>query len=219
MHRIVSRYLVTTTVALAALVSAPRAARAYDVEGVAIGADVAVAGPTGLALSVGLGRLELDFIVGFAMTLPEDAVLVPGFSGAGGIFFTLTDATQTNLQIGGRIGTIAVTGGDPLSDWWALTLEADLRVEHRFDEHFAINLQVGIGAQIWPDDNDPNGNDLVWGLGGTGLVGGAGFRYWFDALGGGGGSAQPQARPAPAPAPTGAPASESSGGQTPYWEQ
>ena len=218
----------------AALVAAPRSAHAYDVNGLAVGGDVALSGPSGLALSIGLGRLELDFIIGMTLTLPEGGVLTPGFSAAGGVFFTLTDAEMTNFQLGGRIGTIIQTDGSSgtLVDQAAITFEVLARVEHRFDDHFSINLQAGFGIQVWPDDPDfGNGQpDFTFGLGNSGLVGGAGFRYWFDGLGGGAPAPVVEERapapapaaaaaPAPAPAaePAAAPAQEGSG--TPYWEQ
>jgi hypothetical protein len=229
MKHLLSHSLLAGALAAALLGAAPRTARAYDVEGVAVGADVALAGPTGVALSVGLGRLELDFIAGLALMLPEGGVLTPGFSGAAGIFFTLADGEYTNFQLGGRVGTIIQTDGSSgtLVDQAALTLEAIIRVEHRFDDHFAINLQAGFGVQIWPDDPDfgTGQADFVFGFGGSGLVGGAGFRYWFDGLGGGAPVPAPQpiaAQPAPAPAPaatTTTTTTEQSGSGTPYWEQ
>lgn len=221
--------LAAVALCAAALVTAPQSAHAYDVNGVAFGADVALAGPSGFALSIGLGRLELDFIVGLTLNAPAGGVLEPGFGAAGGVFFTLADGPQTNFQLGGRIGTIINSNGASgvLVTNAAFTFEVDARVEHRFDEHLAINLQVGIQGQVWPDGNP----EFVMGFGNTGLVGGAGFRYWFDGLGGGTAmpvfeepAPAPAARPAPAPAP--APAAEpapaqqqDTGTATPYWEQ
>jgi hypothetical protein len=65
----------------------------------AFGADAALGGPSGLALSVGLGRMELDFIVGLSMNLPDGGVLEPSFAAAAGMFFTVADSETTNFQL------------------------------------------------------------------------------------------------------------------------
>lgn len=226
--------LAAVALCAAAMVTTPQSAHAYDVNGVAFGADVALGGPSGFALSIGLGRLELDFIVGLSLDAPRNGVLEPGFGAAGGVFFTLADGENTNFQLGGRIGTIIVSSSVPgpfgaeLATTAAFTFEADVRVEHRFDDHLAINFQVGIQGRVWPD-GDTAGNDFTMGFGDTGLIGAAGFRYWFEGLGGGTAqpvfeerapapAAQPAPQPAPAPAAEPAPAQDT-GTATPYWEQ
>ncbi|UJR84802.1 hypothetical protein [Sandaracinus amylolyticus] len=209
MDRNNSRVLAAAALCVAALSFAPRTAHAYDVNGLGVGADVSLGGPSGFALSLGLGRLELDFILGLSLNLPEGGVLTPTFGGAAGVFYTLTDATQTNLQIGGRIGVLvdSQSVGGELDTNAAFTIEADLRVEHRLDDHCVINFQVGIGTQIWPDDPDIGTaqSDFVMGFGNTGLVGGAGFRYYFEPLG-----TAPAYTPAPAASAPPPPATQSS---------
>jgi hypothetical protein len=163
--------------------------------------------------------------------VPEGGDAIPGFSAAGGVFFTVADGESTNFQVGGRIGTIIVTqpafdpmtGDRYLASWAAFTVDVMARIEHRFDDHFAMNFQVGIGMQAWPDDDDPGGQDFVFGFGNSGFVGGAGFRYWFDGLGGGT-VAEPEPAAAP-PARRARPAAEPAqeqpaqeGGEQPYWE-
>jgi hypothetical protein len=231
MNRTSTRLLAAAALCVATLATAPRAAHAYDVNGVGFGADVAVGGPSGLALTIGLGRFELDFILGLALSLPEGGVLEPDMTGAVGFFATLTDAEQTNFQLGGRLGVlIEADGGAPDLDVNAgFSIEVDARVEHRLDDHCVINFQVGIGTQIWPDDPDfgTARSDFVMGFGGTGLVGGAGFRYFFESLGDTP-EPLPEPMPAPAPAPRAAPvepapapapATEPAPAETPYWEQ
>jgi hypothetical protein len=232
MERHLRNLIAGVALCAAAVAVAPESARAYDLSGIAIGADAGVASPSGLALSVGLGRLELDFILGLSLVLPSGGILLPGFSGAAGLFYTLADGDTTNFQIGGRLGTVVVTnttagiGGLELASFAALTLELDLRIEHRLDDHCAINLQVGVGAAIWPDSANPTGNDLVWGFGNTGLVGGAGFRYWFDGLGGGAPppvttstTTQPVQATQPTTTTTTTTTTQDQGSSTPYWEQ
>ncbi|MDQ3037470.1 MAG: hypothetical protein M3Y87_34060, partial [Myxococcota bacterium] len=189
MNRTKTRVIAAAAICVATIATTPRAAHAYDVNGIGLGADVAVGGPTGLALTIGLGRMELDFIVGLGLSLPENGVLEPDMAGAVGLFFTLTDAAQTNFQLGGRAGVIIAAdgAGTDLDVNAGFTIELDARVEHRLDDHCVINFQVGIGTQIWPDDPDDFAGtgqpDFIMGFGGTGLVGGAGFRYYFDSLG------------------------------------
>lgn len=238
MNRTSTRLLAATALCVATLATAPRAAHAYDVNGIGLGADVAIGGPSGLALTVGLGRLELDFILGMGFNLPEGGVLEPDLAAAVGVFFTLTDAEQTNFQLGGRVGVLVDAngiggplGGVDLDVNAGLTLEVDARVEHRLDDHCVINFQVGIGAQIWPDDPDaPTARaDFVMGIGNSGFVGGAGFRYYFESLGG---APAPLPEPEPVAAParreepppvapaTSTPATTETGTtETPYWEQ
>ena len=98
-------------------------------------------------------------------------------------------------------------GGAELRSFGGLSIEFDARLEHRLDDRCAINLQVGAVANVWPDSSDPR-PDLTFGVGGTGFVGGAGFRFWFDGLGGGSPAAPPAmdrapVEDAPAPPPSG----------------
>ena len=200
----------------------PGRAHAYDVRGPAFGADAALGGPSGLALAVGLGRVELDFIVGLSMNLPDGGVLEPSFAAAAGVFFTVADSETTNFQLGGRVGGLVIGvsaggfGGAELRSFGGLSIEFDARLEHRLDDRCAINLQVGAVANVWPDSSDPR-PDLTFGVGGTGFVGGAGFRFWFDGLGGGSPSA---ATTTPSPAFEEAPAAPPSGvsAPSPYFQ-
>lgn len=213
--------LAAAALCVASGVMNPRAAHAYDVRGIGLGADVALGGPSGLALTVGLGRMELDFIVGATLTLPEGGVLEPDFGAAVGFFYTLTDATQTNFQLGGRVGVLIDSNGagSELNTNAGVTFEIDARLEHRLDDHCVLNFQVGIVTTIWPDDPMAGTSqaDFVMDIGGTtGFVGGAGFRYYFESLGPA--SASPPPPPPPARRAEPAPAQESSG-ETPYWEQ
>lgn len=225
-----TRLAACAVLALAAWMGAPRSAHAYDVNGVGVGADVALGGPSGFALTLGLGRLELDFIVGLALSLPDNGVLEPDLAAAVGVFYTLTDAEQTNFQLGGRIGTIIDArsgpgiGGAELVTSAALTIEVDARLEHRLDDHCVLNFQVGVAMAIWPDENDSR-PDFSMGFGNTGLVGGAGFRYYFESLGETSApvaepvaSAPPPRRSAPPPVQETPPPQEG-GSETPYWEQ
>jgi hypothetical protein len=223
-----SGLLAAAALCVASGVMNPRAAHAYDVHGLGLGADVALGGPSGLAMTWGLGRMELDFILGATFVLPEGGVLEPDFGGAAGFFYTLTDATHTNFQLGGRVGVLidaeqaAGLGGVELRTNAGITFEADMRLEHRLDDHCVLNFQVGIMTAIWPDDSTvgtPRA-DFTMGIGGTGLVGGAGFRYYFESLGA---AAAPPPPPPPArravePAPATAPATTEGSGETPYWE-
>lgn len=225
MDRKMPRSIVAAALCAAALSLAPRTAHAYDVNGIGLGADVGLAGPTGVALTFGLGRLELEVLAGLSLNLPDNGVLEPDMWISGGAFFILADGPQTNFLVGGRLGAIldttsAVTGlgESELVSRGLVLIEVDMRVEHRFDEHFVMTGHVGMVVAIDPE-GDP---DFSLGLGNTGLVGGFGFRYFFDPLGE---SAPAAAAPAPAPARRAEPAaepaagtSESGGEQQPYWE-
>ncbi len=228
-------------VALAAAMFAPAGrAYAYDVNGIGIGADLSLGGPSGLALNIGFGAFEIEFIGGMVLSLPEGSVLQPDMALAVGFFATIAGGDTTNLQIGGRVGALldasdrpAMTPGEvELETEGGISLEADLRLEHRLDDHAVLNFQVGFAVNIWPDGDGPDATpraDFGATIGGTGLVGGAGFRWYFDSLG-------PAAAPAPEPArtytggggggattttTTTAPAEgggTTEGGGQPYWE-
>src|SRR5690606_7315963 len=139
--------------------------------GVGIGADVGLAGSTGVALTFGLGRLELEVLAGLSLNLPDGGVLEPDMWISGGAFFILADGPQTNFLLGGRIGAILDStsvpgpGGEELDTRGLVLLEADMRVEHRFDEHFVMTGHVGMVVAIDPDGNP----DFSLGLGNSGL--------------------------------------------------
>lgn len=244
MNRTTTRLIAATALCVATLATAPRAAHAYDLNGIGLGADVllvapidlgaigggatAFSGPSGLALSIGLGSIVLDFIVGVSLSLPEGGVLEPDLLAAAGLFAVLAGSDTTNLEIGGRLGVIvdgnSGTGfGAELETNAGMHVELDARVTHRLDDHCVLNFTVGVMTQIWPDDPDAGTgtDDFVMAFGASGLVGGAGFRYYFDSLGSTPAptpepvaAPPPRAEPAPAPAPAAEPAAE-----TPYWEQ
>lgn len=234
----------------AAVAIAPQRARAYNLNGLALGADVllvapldlgmigggatALSGPSGLALSVGLGSIVLDFLLGVSLSLPEGGVLEPDLIAAAGLFAVLAGSDTTNLELGGRLGVIvnadSGTGfGAELDTNAGIHVELDARVTHRLDDHCVLNFTVGVMTQIWPDDPDAGTgtDDFTMAFGASGLVGGAGFRYWFDGLGGGAiappvtttTTTQPVQATQPAQTTTTTTTTQDSGSGTPYWEQ
>lgn len=105
----------------------------------------------------------------------------------------------------------------------AVFIEGDvvLRVEHWFDDHFAINAQVGALVAVTPDPGPMAvgvpAAAISFGVGNTaGLFGGAGFTYYFDgpAAGGGGDGGGGGAAPTSAPPPS----SGDTGAGQPSWE-
>jgi hypothetical protein len=206
-----------------------RTAHAYDIEGIGVGADLSLGGISGVAINIGLGGLELEVIAGASFVLPDNGILLPRLATAFGVFATIAGGDTTNLQIGGRFGAILdsqtgidpTTGGQTLITFGIVTIEGDLRVQHRLDEHAVLIFQVGAIVAIDPE-RDPV---FAFGIGQTGLTGSAGFRFFFDELGGGAPAPVMTSSPSPAPATTTTTSTTTSTStepaqeQTPYWEQ
>lgn len=215
---------------------APSTALARDQQGLGIGANLTLLSPgrsgvdgvsfplgvSGLALDIWLSPdLLLEFIAGFSFAVIDRGDAPFAIGGSGGIFAVLAEGADTNLMLGGRLGVVAFinyTGMPGRDDNQAgVTIDGVLRVQHWFDDHFAINCQVGLGLTILPDTRAPVVGQVT---ATTGLFGGAGFTYYFDASGGerprapGGGARREQE-----PARSGTGQSTGEGGDTPYWER
>jgi hypothetical protein len=222
-----------TAMALGAIALEPSRAHAFEVEGLGVGGDLSLGGFNGFAFNYGLGALELEGLIGMTLTLPENHVLIPTFGALFGVFYSVVQTDTTNLQIGGRIGVLIdgfpsadpMTGGPQVAANAGIPIEFDLRVEHRLDDHVLLNFQVGFQMQIWPDSSAGNPQpDFVAGIGRTGLVGGAGFRFFLEPLGPVRTAATAAPRSSPAVEPAAPPpatttyGSTSTGSGNPDWE-
>lgn len=206
----------------------PGTALARDQEGLGIGANVSLGGISGLTLNIWVApsiMLEAMVVTNISMDRGDghDAAFTLG--GSFGVFGTLAGGDQTNLALGGRVavfGLVNTTHMGGLQDD-AVFIEGDvvLRVEHWFDDHFAINAQVGALVAVTPDPGPMAvgvpAAAISFGVGNTaGLFGGAGFTYYFDgpAAGGGGDGGGGGAAPTSAPPPS----SGDTGAGQPSWE-
>jgi hypothetical protein len=184
------------TVAVAMALAVPTTALARDQQGLGIGANltlgssISTQGVGGIALNYWLSPdLMLEFMLGVGFALndgpgPGEGDATFSLGGSVGFFGVLADGGDTNLMLGGRLGVNAIinqTGIPDADDNQAVVhIDVPLRVEHWFDDHFAINGQVGFALAIEPDTNNP----LRGGLGlTTGFFGGAGFIYYFEGSG------------------------------------
>jgi hypothetical protein len=202
MDRKLSSLGIAAALAAGLFVAAPGTALARDQTGFGIGANLNLgtsftpsAGTVPLSISGLAGSfwvspdIMLEFMIGVGWALndppgPGGGDATFGLGGNFGVFGVLADGGDTNLMLGGRLGVIAVINysGIPDADdnQAAVRIDIPLRVEHWFDEHFAINGQVGIAMVVTPDTAVPfTGN-----IGSTsGFFGGAGFTYYLDGSG------------------------------------
>jgi hypothetical protein len=190
-------------VALAAGIFAatPGTALARDQTGLGLGANLSLGGISGLALNIWVSpSVMLEAMVatsiGMARGDGHDAAFNIGASF--GVFGVLASGADTNFMLGGRVAVLgavnSTTAGGAEDDWVVIEPDLVLRVEHWFDDHFAINAQAGVQFLIVPDPGPAAvgapGTAFSMGIGATsGFFGGAGFTYYFDASGGGGASA------------------------------
>lgn len=197
MHRKLSSLGLAVALAAGLFAATPGTALARDQTGLGIGANVSLGGLSGLALNIWVSpsiMLEAMLTTNLNMDrgMGRDAQFNIGASF--GVFGVLAGGDMTNLSLGGRVavlGLVNTTGVGMMQDD-AVIIEGDLlmRVEHWFDEHFAINAQVGVQLTVLPDPGpDAVGvppTAVAVGIGATsGFVGGAGFTYYFDGAGGG----------------------------------
>jgi hypothetical protein len=239
MNRIV-RTLIAAALCVACASLAPTTAHARRQTGLGVGANLTLGGfdiPTGLggtSLPFRVSGLALPFWVmddlmlefmagvGFQIRDPGDAPFSIG--GSVGVFGVLAQGDDTNFSLGGRVGVVALinfSGAAMADDNQAgVTLDGVIRVEHWFDDHFAINAQVGVGITILPDTGIPVVANLT---ATTGFFGGAGFTYYLDASGraaGGSGSPPPPPAAAAGSTTTAQPAAATAqSGERPYWEE
>jgi hypothetical protein len=211
-------------VALAAGIASPGRAYAHDQTGLGLGANVTFGGISGLALNYWVTPgLSLEFMLAMGMNFPRPDMTVVDFNlgASAGIFGTLVGNETTNLMLGGRVavlGQVNTTNMPDVSDdLVSIELDVPLRVEHWLDPQFSISAQVGFVVVMRPDISDVHPmTSASSGLGATsGLFGGAGFTFYFDA-------AQP-APPAAAPVSSGggggaAPPPPATGSDAPSWE-
>lgn len=148
--------------------------------------------------------LAIDFYGNFGLTVPDigDATFNLGL--AAGILYAIAQGDDTKFELGARAGILANIAAANDAD---LFLDVLFRIEHWFDNHFAINGQVGITFMGDPDANGADGFAMRFGA-----QAGLGMMYYFDgnARPGDGGAPEPEPAPAryepPPPAPAPAPA-------------
>jgi hypothetical protein len=194
-----------TSLGLAAALAAglfaatPGTALARDQTGLGIGANVSLGGISGLALNIWVSpsiMLEAMLATSIGLARGDGHDVVFNLGGSFGVFGVLAGGDMTNLMLGGRLAVLGVinsTGNGGMGpaaedDFVIIEPDAVLRVEHWFDDHFAINAQVGVQFLIVPDPGPgavgAPGTAFGFGVGATsGFFGGAGFTYYFDSAG------------------------------------
>lgn len=195
MHRKLSSLGLAAVLAAGLFVATPGTALAREQTGLGIGANLSLGGISGLALNIWVSpAIMLEAMIatniGIARGDGHDVQFTLG--GSFGVFGVVAGGDMTNLMIGGRLavlGLVNTTGAGARQDD-AVIIEPDLilRVEHWFDDHFAINAQVGVQFLIVPDPGPDAvgvpGTAFSMGVGATsGFFGGAGFTYYFDSAG------------------------------------
>lgn len=213
--------------ALAVGIASPGRAYAHDQTGLGLGANVTLGGISGLSLNYWVTPgLTLEFMLAMGMNFPRPDMTVVDFNlgASAGIFGTLVGNETTNLMLGGRLavlGQINTSNAPDVSDdLVSIELDVPLRVEHWLDPQFSINAQVGLVVVLRPDISDAHPmTSASSGLGATsGLFGGAGFTFYFDAAQSAPLAATPTSSGGgtpPGPAPSAAPATS---GEAPSWE-
>jgi hypothetical protein len=229
MNRRTTSYLAAAALA-AVLLASPRPALAREQSGLGVGANLTLGGISGIALNYWVSPgIMLEFMVATSLNFPRNDGLAIGFNLglSAGIFGVLAGSDQTNLALGGRIAMLGAFNPsnlpDTSDDQLAIELDVPLRVEHWFDDHFAINAQVGVAIVINADISDAHPTTTAAaGVGTTtGFFGGAGFTYYLDGPVGGATAAPPPVMeerraapppPAPTTTDTGEPDQESGAG-------
>jgi hypothetical protein len=182
--------LPAAALALSGLVAAPAEAQDFGIgTGLTLGGNVGSLGGAagGLPLPgplVGLegaywlnDALALDFYTNLGVIVPDGGDARFDMALAVGILYALAQGDSTKLELGVRAGVIGIinaTTAPGADDEDAdLFLDVLLRVEHWFDNHFALNGQVGINFRGDPDGN-PGFSMLL------GAQAGLGVMYYFD---------------------------------------
>ncbi len=200
MKRRITSSLAAAALAVALLAS-PGTALAREQTGLGVGANLTLGGISGLAINYWVSpSIMLEFMVATGLNFPRNDGLAIGFNLglSAGFFGVLASGDDTNLMLGGRLAMLGVfnttNAPDTADDTLAVEIDVPLRVEHWFDDHFAINAQVGL-ALIFNADLSPAspGTTAAAGVGATsGFFGGAGFTYYLDG-------GRPTAAPPPPP--------------------
>jgi hypothetical protein len=196
MHRKLSSLGLAAVLAAGLFIATPGTALAREQTGLGLGANLSLGGISGLALNIWVSpaiMLEAMIATNIGIQRGDGHDVQFTLGGSFGVFGVVAGGDMTNLMIGGRLavlGYVNATGlGGRQDD--AVIIEPDLilRVEHWFDDHFAINAQVGVQFVIVPDPGPDAmavvpGTAFSMGVGATsGFFGGAGFTYYFDSAG------------------------------------
>lgn len=183
-------HLMAGALALGALTAAPAQAQDFGIgAGATLGGGIGAVGGFTLPLPGPLVGIEasywlddafaLDFYGSIGVMIPDAADARFDLALGAGILYAIAQGDDTKLELGARLGVIAVINqtfglpagtNDEDADLFADVL---LRVEHWFDGHFAINGQVGVNFRGDPDGN-PGFGMLI------GANAGLGMMYYFD---------------------------------------
>lgn len=208
MQRKLTSFGLAAALAAGIFAATPGTALARSQTGLGIGANLSLGGISGLALNIWVSdavMLEAMIATSIGMARGDGHDATFNLGGSFGVFGTLIGGDQTNLALGGRIAVLGLvnTTGLGMAEDDAVVIEPDLvlRAEHWFDDHFAINAQVGVQFLIVPDPGPDAvgvpGTAFGLGVGATsGFFGGAGFTFYFDSSGPEGGAATPTYAPA-----------------------
>ena len=225
MHRKLSSLGLAAALAAGLFVATPGTALAREQTGLGLGANLSLGGISGLALNIWVTpsiMLEAMIATNIGIQRGDGHDVQFTLGGSFGVFGVVVGGDMTNLMIGGRLAVLGYVNatGRAMAQDDAVIIEPDLilRVEHWFDDHFAINAQVGVQFVIVPDPG-PDAGAVVpgtafsMGVGATsGFFGGAGFTYYFDSAG-------PSARRTETVEHTTAPASSGTTSDQAPWEQ
>ncbi len=171
------RAIVVPLFVLSVLAAVPSSAAATPTNGnFGFGGKLTLGGVAGLDALYWFGDFAIEGVMGFRYFTNEDPfddsfLLGVAFGG----FYKVADSPDSHFAFGGRFDILAAeNGGGTMTidnDDVEFGIELLTRAEHYFDEHFALNFEVGIGMLF--------GDDVRFTLGETWLVAGAGFNYYF----------------------------------------
>lgn len=216
MNRRITSSLAAAALAVALFASPGTAHAAREQTGLGVGANLTLGGISGIALNYWVSpSIMLEFMVATGLNFPRSDAQAIGFNLglSAGVFGVLAGGDQTNLMLGGRLAMLGQFNTtnipDTNDDALAVEIDVPLRVEHWFDEHFAINAQVGVAIVINADLSPASPPTTASaGVGATtGFFGGAGFTYYLDGSTGASTTAAPppeerHSAPPPPPATT-----------------
>lgn len=175
------RLMLVGLLLLGAGVARPAAARSNDGR-LALGAAQTLGGVSGIDLVRWFGKVGLNATLGAELVSPEQGDSAKGVALALGGLYPIASADDAELTIGGRVDLAYFSRGDQSAT--QIDLELPLRVEWWLAEALSLSVEVGVVVELVPAEgrvlgSGANAEGTGLSLGDTGLVGGAGFHFYF----------------------------------------
>ena len=175
------RLMLVGLLLLGAGLSRTAAARSNDGR-IALGAAQTLGGVSGIDLVRWFGNIGLNATLGAEFVSPEQGDSGTGVALALGGLYPIASGDSAELTIGGRVDLGYFSRGDQSAT--QIDLELPLRVEWWLAEALSLSVEVGVVVELVPSEGRVLGSGTTTegtglSLGDSGLVGGAGFHFYF----------------------------------------